>query len=245
MHGGPGACGSMAPIARGIADSFRVIEPFQSGVSTTVADHVADLHEVVESYARDTAPALVGHSWGAMLALAYAAAHPSSAGPIVLVCSGTFDLAARERLTENLEQRTDSKLRQRFKQALTLNNPNDRFHALGQLTLEQYSYDLATTDQEIDESEPGTSSETWDDMVRLQNEGVYPSAFAAIKSPVLMLHGAQDPHPGEMIRASLAPYIPQLEYREWERCGHYPWLEKATHDKFFSELRNWLAKHLS
>ena len=99
----------MAPIARGIADLFRVIEPFQSAVSATVADHVADLHEVVESYAGDTAPAFVGHSWGAMLALAYAAAHPSSAGPIVLVCSGTFDLAARERLIENLEQRTDSR----------------------------------------------------------------------------------------------------------------------------------------
>ena len=235
----------MAPVARGIADLFRVVEPFQSAVSATVADHVADLHEVVESYARDTAPALVGHSWGAMLALSYAAAHPASAGPIVLVCSGTFDLAARERLIENLEQRTDSKLRLRFKQALTLNNPNERFHALGQLTLEQYSYDLATTDQEIDESEPGTSSETWDDMVRLQNEGVYPSAFAAIKSPVLMLHGAVDPHPGEMIRASLAPYIPRLEYREWQRCGHYPWLEKSTHKEFFAVLRNWLSNRLS
>jgi len=235
----------MAPVARGIADLFRVLEPFQSAVSATVADHVADLREVAESYARDTAPALVGHSWGAMLALAYAAAHPDKAGPIVLVCSGTFDLAARERLIENLEQRTDSNLRQRFKQALTMNNPNERFHALGQLTLEQYSYDLATTDQEIDESEPGTSSETWDDMVRLQNEGVYPSAFAAIKSPVLMLHGAVDPHPGEMIRASLAPYIPQLEYREWQRCGHYPWLEKSTHNEFFSVLRNWLANRLS
>ena len=26
---------------------------------------------------------------------------------------------------------------------------------------------------------------TWEDMVRLQNEGVYPTAFEAIKSPVL------------------------------------------------------------
>ena len=233
----------MAPVARSLADLFHVLEPFQSGSASTVAAHVDDLHEVVTSYSSSTT-ALVGHSWGAMLALAYAAAHPDKAGPIVLVCSGTFDLAARERLIENLEQRTDSNLRQRFKQALTLKNPNERFHALGQLTLEQYSYDLATTDQEIDESEPGTSSETWDDMVRLQNEGVYPSVFAAIKSPVLMLHGAVDPHPGEMIRASLAPYIPQLEYREWERCGHYPWLEKSTHNEFFLVLRNWLSNRL-
>jgi pimeloyl-ACP methyl ester carboxylesterase len=232
----------MAPIARGIADSFRVLEPFQSAVSATVADHVADLHEVVKSYAGDTAPALVGHSWGAMLALAYTAAHPSSEGPIVLVCSGTFDLAARERFSLNLsERKKDERARQRFQLALQIADPNERFHELGKQTLELYSYDLATTEQEIDESEPGCGESTWDDMVRLQNEGVYPSAFAAIKSPVLMLHGAVDPHPGQMIRASLAPYIPQLEYFEWQRCGHYPWLEKATHDEFFSVLRNWLT----
>src|SRR6266404_2393115 len=234
VHGGPGACGSMAPVARELADSFRVLEPFQSGVATTVADHIADLHEVVESCSGLVAPALVGHSWGAMLSLAYAAAHPSMVGPIVLVCSGTFDLPSRDQLNANMAKRMNSEMRRRLEQVDQLTDPNARFRALGDLTMQLYSYDLATTDQEIDESEPGSNHETWDDMVRLQNEGVYPAAFAEIKSPVLMLHGAADPHPGEMIRPSLAPYIPQLEYREWERCGHYPWLEKATHDEFVS-----------
>ncbi len=246
MHGGPGACGTMAPVARSLADSFRVFEPFQSSTSATVAAHVADLHEVVESCTQGRAPALVGHSWGAMLSLAYAAAHPDSAGPIVLICSGTFDLAARDQFIINLsERKTDEGARQRFQRALQIPDPKERFRELGKQTLELYSYDLATTDSEIDESEPGASSDTWDDMVRLQNEGVYPAAFTAIESPVLMLHGAADPHPGEMIRASLAPYIPQLEYREWDRCGHYPWLEKATHDMFFSLLRNWLGDRLA
>ena len=236
----------MAPVARALADSFCVLEPFQSGTSATVADHVADLHEVVESYSHSAAPALVGHSWGAMLALAYAAAHPSSAGPIVLVCSGTFDLASRERFIINLsERKKDEGARHRFERALQISDPSARFHELGKQTLELYSYDLATTEQEIDESEPGCSEGTWEDMVRLQNEGVYPAAFAAIKSPVLMLHGAVDPHPGEMIRASLAPHLPQLEYREWERCGHYPWLEKSARDKFFSVLRDWLTNRWS
>jgi pimeloyl-ACP methyl ester carboxylesterase len=178
-----------------------------------------------------------------MLALAYAAAHPETTGPIVLVCSGTFDLPSRDRLRANMAGRMGQAMKQRFDRAQQLADPNDRFHALGKLTLELYSCDLATTEQEIDESEPGANSETWEDMVRLQNEGVYPAAFATIKSPVLMLHGAEDPHPGQMIRANLARYIPQLEYREWDRCGHYPWLEKAARDGFFSVLRNWLADH--
>ena len=244
VHGGPGACGSMAPIARALADSFRVLEPFQSGLATTVAEHVADLHEVIQSRSDTAAPALVGHSWGAMLSLAYAAAHPDKAGPIVLICSGTFDLASRNQLSTNMATRMNDDIRRRFDQVDQLTDPNERFRALGNLTMELYSHDLATTDQEIDESEPGSNSETWEDMVRQQGEGVYPAAFAAIKSPVLMLHGADDPHPGQMIRESLAPHIPQLEYREWQRCGHYPWLEKSTRDEFFSVLHNWIANHL-
>jgi hypothetical protein len=65
-------------------------------------------------------------------------------------------------------------------------------------------------------------TETWEDMVRLQGASVYPAAFAAITSPVLMLHSTYDPHLGQMIRASLAPFLSQWEYGEWERCGHHP-----------------------
>src|ERR1700687_4374823 len=131
VHGGPGACGSMAPIARSLADSFRVLEPFQSAISATVDDHVADLHEVIESSSQGAAPALVGHSWGAMLALAYAAAHPDSAGPIVLVCSGTFDLPSRDQLSANMAKRMNDDLRRRFEQVQQISDPNDRFRALG------------------------------------------------------------------------------------------------------------------
>jgi pimeloyl-ACP methyl ester carboxylesterase len=86
--------------------------------------------------------------------------------------------------------------------------------------------------------------ESWADMVRLQEEGVYPAAFAAIHSPVLMLHGAYDPHPGELIRAGLVPYLPQLEYREWERCGHKPWFEREVREEFFAVMHTWLLGHL-
>lgn len=232
----------MAQVARGLADSYRVLEPFQSGLAMTVAEHVADLHEVVKAYKESVAPAMVGHSWGAMLSLAYAAAHPTMVGPIVLVCSGTFDVPSRERLIANMDRRMDAEMRRKLDRLKQLPDPNERFRALGEFTMELYSYDLATTDQEIDESEPGSNSETWDDMVRLQGEGVYPAAFAAIESPALMLHGAADPHPGDMIRASLAPYIRQLEYREWERCGHYPWLEKYVREEFLAVLRKWLLE---
>jgi pimeloyl-ACP methyl ester carboxylesterase len=243
VHGGPGAAGSMAPVARGLADSFRVVEPFQNASSITVAEHVADLHQVVQSNISTMRPAIVGHSWGAMLTLAYAAAHPESVEALVLICSGTFGLPARARFAANMKERMDSRLRERFEHLdEEFPDPNERLAAMGKLTLQLYSYDLDALEWEAELGDQSAGAETWNDMVRLQNEGAYPASFAAIKSPVLMMHGDYDPHPGREIRDSLKPYLAQLEYLEMARCGHYPWLEKSQRADFFPTMKTWLAR---
>lgn len=243
--------GEAAPIARGLADSFRVLEPWQRGSGTeplTVARHVADLHEIVKTRRDETRPALVGHSWGAMLALAYAAEHPDSAGPLVLVGCGTFDPVARARMREILEERMDDDLRRCLERLpKEFSDPHEQVRKRHELSKPLYSYDPISTLQE-EAPEPldiRAHEETWADMVRLQDEGVYPGAFAAIKAPVLMLHGGFDPHPGQMIRASLESCFPQLEYREWERCGHSPWLERSVREEFFAVLREWLSRRMT
>jgi pimeloyl-ACP methyl ester carboxylesterase len=222
LHGGPGAPGSVASLARALADGFAVLEPLQrpsGGEPLTVARHVADLDEVIGSLGSGGRPALVGSSWGAMLALAYGAAHPESTSGIVLVGSGTFDLAARARMHAILDER----------RALDFG---------AKYTFERIS-DEESDGRAFDER---ANHETWSDMLRLQAAGIYPDAFAAIRVPLLMLHGAYDPHPGAMIRAGLAPFVPQLEYVEWERCGHEPWIERHARDEFLATLRAWLVR---
>jgi pimeloyl-ACP methyl ester carboxylesterase len=239
----------MAPVARELADSFRVLEPLQRGSSAQplrVARHVADLHEVLGSCVAGAGAALVGHSWGAMLALAYATAHPAGATSIVLIGCGTFDRGARDLLRATCEERMDERLRRRIESlAEEVPDPDLRLKILGELILPLYSCDLITSELEVEACDARAHHETWEDMVRLQMIGVYPVAFAVIDAPVLMLHGAVDPHPGQRIRASLEPYLRRLEYREWERCGHYPWLERAARDDFFTVLRQWLARQSS
>src|SRR5215831_423538 len=120
LHGGPGAAGHMAPIARDLAGSCRVVEPFQRGSGgerLTVARHVADLHEFISVRAPENPPAIVGASWGAMLALAYAAAHPDSAGPLILVGCGTFDLDARAILRRHIAERMNDAIRAQLERA--------------------------------------------------------------------------------------------------------------------------------
>ncbi|MBI1850224.1 MAG: alpha/beta hydrolase [Planctomycetes bacterium] len=245
LHGGPGAAGYLAPVARELADAFRVSEPFQrrsGGEPLTVARHVADLQETIERFG-DERPALVGHSWGAMLALAYAAAHPGRARSLVLVGCGTFDAVARARYGEIREARLTDDVRRRI-DALPreVPDPDQRLRARGKLMMQLDSVDPVIGKGERVECDARAHDESWTDMVRLQDAGVYPAAFATIDAPVLMLHGADDPHPGPMIRASLAPHIRRLEYIEWPRCGHYPWLERHARSAFFAALREAITR---
>src|SRR5438552_2785508 len=103
LHGGPGAPGSAAGLARALASNFQVLEPLQrrSGrVALTVSRHVDDLSVVVPRPAT-----LVGCSWGAMLGLSFAARYPERISALLLVGCGTYDEASRERLRLSLEQR--------------------------------------------------------------------------------------------------------------------------------------------
>jgi len=224
LHGGPAAAGSALDLAAGLADQFRVLEPWQRGSGAeplTVARHVEDLHALVLALPLPQRPVVVGESWGAMLALAYAAAHPQNVAALGLVGCGTFDLASRARMAETLAARRSNR------------RPYD------------YAPLAPPYEDVLPEPFDGTAhAQTWDDMVRLQCDGFYPQAFTAIRAPVLMIHGDHDPHPGAMIRDSLEPYLPKLEYRELERCGHSPWIEQFVRDEFFATLGTWILSQL-
>ena len=245
LHGGPAAPGYMKPIALELAKQFRVREPFQRGSDNgvvTVARHVQDLQSLIVEHCGSDKPLLVGHSWGAMLALAFAAEHPDTARAIVLVGCGTFDPESRKRMEAIREERMDTKFHQRIEQLTEkYPNPNKRLTVLGGIYQQLDSVDLIEVKNDLLQCDAAAHEQTWSDMLRLQSEGVYPKAFARIHCPVLMLHGEDDPHPGAMIRDNLKFFMPQLEYRAWPHCGHNPWLEKAAHSDFYTKLTDWLA----
>lgn len=244
LHGGPGAPGYMAPLARGIAAFARVVEPFQRRCGDeplTVRTHILDIYNLICSMCPTEPCVIIGHSWGAMLALAYAAEYPASISKLVLIGCGTFDSASRRRLTELRAARMTPAVFERQARLLKrFPKPDDRLRAMGSLHQRIDSVRLIPHRDETAAFDARGHEETWGDMLRLQAENVYPAAFASIRAPVLMIHGEDDPHPGPMIRDRLAPHLPNLEYRELARCGHYPWLERHAADEFLALLRNWL-----
>lgn len=243
LHGGPGAPGHMAPIARRIAHAYRVLEPFQRGSGQdrlTVRTHIEDLREVLAADGVRHAH-LVGSSWGAMLALAFAAAHPALATSLVLIGCGTFDARSRSRFTSNVAERLGPAARALIDGLPEIEpDPDARLRRISELLLPAYSCDLISADLENERVDARANLESWDDMLRLQAEGVYPRAFLGIAAPVLMMHGDRDPHPGPSTRDALLPFLPRLEYHELEKCGHYPWLEREAREPFYERLEEWL-----
>lgn len=246
LHGGPAAPGYMKPVAIELAKQFRVIEPFQRGSSEkplTVAQHVQDLQDVIASYCGKEKPLLVGHSWGAMLALAWAAEYPETPKGLVLVGSGSFDERTRERMQAIRESRMDATFRRHLEQLTKKHpKPNVRLAVLGGVYQRLDSVDLIRVRNHLHPCDAIAHEQTWNDMMRQQRAGVYPQTFVSIGCPVIMLHGDDDPHSGVMIRESLTPYLPQLEYVSWAHCGHYPWLEKTAYESFYETLSDWLTK---
>lgn len=245
LHGGPGAAGYMAPVCRELSDAFTVIEPLQrlsGAVRLTVAQHVSDLRDVVERQARGNVVTLVGHSWGAMLALAFAAGHPDMLKRLVLIGCGTFDSAARRTLEATVAQRMTPVTRARLRRLpRTIVDPDVRMCVMGRLLESVYSHELEPHSDETEYYDAQGYSESWEDMLRLQREGLYPARFSGIAAPALMLHGADDPHPGSAIYGCLREVMPQLEYIELSCCGHYPWWERHAKQVFFEVLRDWLG----
>jgi len=244
LHGGPGAIGGMGQLARELSDDFHVLAPKQrraGGKPLTVARHVADLAQVAPPDAR-----IVGWSWGAMLALSFATRHPERVRSLALVGCGTYDENSRASYHRAVDARLGPAGRRRVEELRRqmAGDPAsaDRTMAeLGLLLTSAQSVELIEPPEPV-ECDARAHDETWLDALRLQREGVEPAAFAAIRVPVLMLHGDSDPHPGPLMHDQLRRHLPQLEYLELPRCGHLPWLERHAREPFLRALREWLSR---
>ena len=246
LHGGPGAPGQVAPVARFLSNRFRVLEPLQrlSGdVPLTVARHVKDLHDVLEGPLQEGPVRLVGFSWGAMLALTYAARHPDEIASLVLIGCGTFDAHAREVCQDSMEKRMDAHDRNRIRRIharlASEEDPvrrNELFAQFGAIYTRIQSCNPLHLSTEVLVHDEAGFRQTWNDALFLQERGVQPAEFEAIKARVTMIHGEDDPHPGELIFESLTPFVRDIRYREIQRCGHIPWIEREARDVFYPLL---------
>jgi pimeloyl-ACP methyl ester carboxylesterase len=247
LHGGPGAGGEMAPVARELerqrCDERGVLEPIQT--ATTLDGQVEELRALLEG-AADLPAALVGYSWGAWLGYILAARHPSLVSKLVLVSSGPFEAKYVAQLGQTRRSRLLPGEQAEFEAALTvLGDPqaadkDAHLRRLGELAHKTDNYD-PLPDECREEDRMDVSGDVyqgvWHAAAELRRTGGLLALAALIRCPVTAIHGDYDPHPAEGVRVPLSAHLAQFTFHLLERCGHTPWQERHARAAFYCLLR--------
>ncbi len=97
IHGGPGATGSMAPVAQELSKYCGVLEPFQS--KDSINGQINEFKKQI--FLNSTLPVtLIGHSWGAWISFIFTANFPEIVKKLILINSGCFEDKYISQMTE-------------------------------------------------------------------------------------------------------------------------------------------------
>ncbi len=243
-HGGPGAPGEMAPVARELSPSHGVLEPLQT--QATLDGQVEELKAVVQ-YRGDPPVALVGYSWGAILGFVFTARNPDLVRKLILASSGVFARSYVERIKRNRLSRLSARERARMEELLedlgdsSVADKDSSFAELGELISKADSYDPIPHDSDIIAYQRDIFESVWRDTEELRGSGELLEMGRSIACPVVAIHGDFDPHPRDGIKRPLAGVLRDFRFVQLEKCGHHPWYEKHARDEFYAVLKRELA----
>jgi len=244
IHGGPGAPGEMAPVARELSLLCGVLEPLQT--KTTAAEQVEELAAVLKEHG-DLPIILIGHSWGAMLSYIFTARHPSFVKKLILVSSGPFEAHYASGIMETRLSRLTREERARFeKLSKALDDPtnsdrNAAFAQLGVLSSKADAYDALPHENDVIEVDAALFESVWRDAAQMRSSGELLKLGRKIHCPVVAIHGDYDPHPAEGISAPLSTVVSDFRFMLLKQCGHYPWYERYAKEPFYALLKQELA----
>ena len=240
IHGGPGAPGQMAPVARELSLDWGVLEPLQT--ATSLEGQVQELRDVLEKKG-DLPVTLIGWSWGAMLSFILSARYPAFVKKLILVGSGVYEeqyaatiMETRlNRLTE--EERREVHFLWEAMNDPTIRDKNTPFARLGDLLTKADAYNPLPLDSEGLEVQYNIYQGVWNDAMELRRSGELLKLGKQIQCPVVAIHGDYDPHPPEGIQKPLSAVLERFQFILLKNCGHMPWIEKEAMGEFYEILK--------
>ena len=240
IHGGPGAPGEMAPVARGLSFDLGVLEPFQTEAS--LEGQVNELYYILEKNG-DLPVTLIGWSWGAILGFILAARYFLVVKKLLLVGGAVFEQKYAERIMETrLSRLNEDEKIEVLKLMKALNNPtvedkNNLMLRLEKLFFKSDSYDPLPYNSEVLEYQYHIFHSVWEDAEKLRASGELLKLAKQIQCPVVAIHGDYDPHPYQGVFEPLSRVIKDFRFIMLEKCGHYPWFERMARDRFYDILK--------
>lgn len=241
VHGGPGAPGEVAPVARELASTgWGILEPLQT--ATSLEGQVEELKAVLERCA-DLPITLVGFSWGAWLSFTVAARYPALAKKLIVVSSGPFEDKYAAGIQETRLNRLNDEERAEVKALMeSLNNPSTKdkslaFVRLGALFSKADTYDPIEHESEAIACQADVFESVWRDAAELRKNGKLLELARQIECPVVAIHGDYDPHPAEGVQKPLSAVLDQFRLVLLVHCGHRPWIERQARGEFYAILK--------
>lgn len=239
IHGGPGAPGEMAPVARKMPSAVGVLEPMQT--ASSVDGQVEELCSVLQQHG-DLPMVLVGYSWGAWLSFIVTARYPGLVRKLVLVSSGPFE---EKYAADIMQTRLDRLCGKEKTEALALINALDGpvvcnkdelLGRFGRLMSQSDAYDPVPTEDILLECSYDINTAVWAQAAELRRSGLLLEYGNMITCPVVAIHGDYDPHPAEGVEIPLSNVLQDFRFILLEKCGHTPWLERQAKDRFYEVL---------
>ena len=239
IHGGPGAPGEVAPVARELSVITGILEPFQT--ETTLDGQVQELRSVLVEQGK-LPVTLVGFSWGAYLSFMLAARYPALVKKLVLVSSPPFEEQYAASVTQTRLTRLN-KTDQAGAQALLVRladpataDKNALLAKLGTILAHADTYDPANAMGEGFHCQYDVFRGVWDEASELRKKQILIQMAKAIRCPVVAIHGDWDPHPAEGVNDPLTKVLPDFRFVLLEKCGHRPWIERNAAETFYKVL---------
>ncbi len=240
LHGGPGAPGEMAPVARELSAMTGVLEPLQT--RDTIDGQVEELREVLASSA--SLPVIIaGYSWGAWLGLLFTVRHPDMVRKLVLISSGPFEARyAEEMFAVRLSRFRENERTEVLELIEKIRDPALRDNGspitrLGALFDKADTYEALSVPHEGSGFDQRIYDGIWPEAERLRASGQLLAMASGIRCPVVAIHGDYDPHPAEGVRVPLSRVVPDFRFLLLLKCGHTPWRERYAHDEFYRILK--------
>jgi proline iminopeptidase len=255
LHGGPDFDHHyLLPEMDRLADSFRLVYYDQRGrgrsaeevrpEDVSIASEIEDLDAVRRHFGFDSV-ALLGHSWGGVLAMEYATRHPDRVSHLILAdtapASAEDWLALRQHLpstratgdVERMQAVASSARYQagdleaeteyyRIHFSATVRRPEHLEQVIGRLRT-HFTEESVLTARAIEQR-------LYDETSRSDGYDLIPKLHA-LRIPTLVIHGEHDFIP-VALAAHIAKAMPRGRLVVLEECGHFAYLESpdAVHE---------------
>jgi len=239
IHGGPGAAGQVAPVAQELSRYQGTLEPLQT--MTTINGQIQELGRIIKDHG-DAPVTLIGHSWGAWLAMMYTVRYPLSVKKMVLVGSGPFEEQYVSQITETrLNRMNDEEKRTLQTLVKTLDDPHGKqkdtvFARVGSMFLHIDTYKPLVIETDID-VQYTIFQQVWKEADEMRRSGALLNLCRQLQCPVVAIHGEYDPHPFEGVEQPLSKILRDFTFILLQKCGHYPWIERYAKKKFYEILK--------